>query len=730
MERRVPPHNLDAEASVLGGVLLRNEALNGIDSLVPEDFYDPRHREVFAAMKALEARSRPIDPVTLEEQLGKSGKLNAVGGIAFLSDLVSTVPTADNIAHYSEIVREKAVARQLILAASEITAKGFGEYGEVREYLDEAEQLIFKVTQTTERGGPAPVMEVLKKVFKSFDARFSAQGGITGVPSGFSDLDQMTAGLQPSDLIIIAARPAMGKSSFVMSLAQNACIAFGYPAIVFSLEMSSPQVAERMLCSEARIDATLLRRGQLQRQDMTNLTVAADAISKSPMLIDDTPALTVGEVRARCRRWRANKELFGNKPYGLVIVDYLQLMRGQNMNKNANREQEISEISRGLKALAKELHCPVIALSQLNRGVEQRADKRPMLSDLRECVTGDTLVVLADGRRVPIAGLVGETPEVLAVDASGKVVTATSDKVWPVGRRPIFTVRLASGRSLRATARHRLLLAEGWRTVGELHAGDRVALARRLPDPETPLACGVPRLMSLAREAQAVGRVPDEVFRLEQADLRRFLRAVWTEHPGAKRPSFVSASAALASDVAALLLRIGIVGSLVTVRAGAGPERARHHVVLPVGVGLRAVFEGGDAAPAPARRMYLRTSHARARVAAEPAQVAWVDDLFWDRVIAVEPAGEEEVFDLTVPGPSSWLADGIVSHNSGAIEQDADVIMFIYRDEVYNKDKTEKPGVAEIIIGKQRNGPIGFVELSFQGRFTRFDNLSRRGDDF
>jgi replicative DNA helicase len=450
MERRIPPHNLDAEASVLGGVLLRNEALNNIESLLPDDFYDPRHREVFAAMKALEARSRPIDPVTVEEQLGKSGKLAAVGGIAFLSELVGIVPTADNITHYAEIVSEKAIARRLILAASEITAKGFADYGEVREYLDDAEKLIFEVTQRTERGGPTPVMDVLKRVFKSFDARFSAQGGVTGIPSGFSDLDQMTAGLQPSDLVIVAARPSMGKTSFAMSVAQNACIAFGYPAIVFSLEMSSPQLAERMLCSEARIDASLLRRGQLQRQDMTNLTVAADAIAKAPMLIDDTPAMTVNEVRARCRRWRANRDLFRDKPHGMVVVDYLQLMRGQNLNKNANREQEISEISRGLKALAKELHCPVVALSQLNRGVEQRADKRPMLSDLRE---------------------------------------------------------------------------------------------------------------------------------------------------------------------------------------------------------------------------------------------------------------------------------------SGAIEQDADVIMFIYRDEVYNKDKTEKPGVAEIIIGKQRNGPIGHVELSFQGRYTRFDNLARRGGD-
>jgi replicative DNA helicase len=381
---RTPPHNLDAESSVLGGILLRNDALNRIETLAPEQFYDPKHREVFRAIKELEAKSRPIDPVTLAEQLEKNAKLVAVGGLAFLSDLLSIVPTADNVEHYAEIVRDKAVTREMITVASEVAAKGFGEYGEAKEYLDDAERAIFAVTQRTQQSGPRPIKAVLEDVWKSFDARFSAQGGVTGVPTGFGELDQMTAGLQPSDLVILAARPSMGKTSLAMSIAQNASITYGFPVIVFSLEMSSTQLAERMLCSEAHIDSTLLRRGQLQRQDMTNLTVAADAISKAPMLIDDTPAPTVNEVRSRCRRWRTQKELFGDKRFGLVVIDYLQLMKGQSAHKNSNREQEISEISRGLKALAKDIECPVIALSQLSRKCEERTDKRPMLSDLRE----------------------------------------------------------------------------------------------------------------------------------------------------------------------------------------------------------------------------------------------------------------------------------------------------------------------------------------------------------
>jgi replicative DNA helicase len=239
-------------------------------------------------------------------------------------------------------------------------------------------------TQRNDKAGPEPLKSLVKKVFSSLDERFKSAGGITGVPSGFTDLDSKTAGLQPTELIILAARPAMGKTSFALSLAQNAAVTGGWPCIVFSLEMSSTQLAERMLCSEAKVDSSALRRGQLQRQDMTNLTYAAATLSKAPILIDDTPALSLRELRARARRFRMNKDLFGGKKTGLIVVDYLQLMRGSPQAAKASREQEISEISRGLKSLAKELDVPVLALSQLNRSLENRTDKRPQLSDLRE----------------------------------------------------------------------------------------------------------------------------------------------------------------------------------------------------------------------------------------------------------------------------------------------------------------------------------------------------------
>lgn len=383
-QKRVLPHSLDAEASVLGGILLRNEVLSQLDTLSEEEFYDPRHRAVFAAIRSLEEKSKPIDEVTLEEELAQMGKLEAVGGVAFLGELALTVPTADNVGHYAQIIQDKSAARRLMLAASEVAARGYEEYGDVRDYLDEAEVKIFEVTQRNQRGGPEPLKSLLKNVFSALDHRFAADGGITGLPTAFTELDERTAGLQPTELVVLAARPAMGKTSFALSIAQNAAIGGGWPALVFSLEMSAMQLAERMLCSEARVDSAALRRGILQRQDMTNLTYAANNLSKAPILIDDTPAMSLREVRARARRFISNRELVGDKGFGLIVVDYLQLMRGSSQRAQHSREQEISEISRGLKSLAKELGCPVLALSQLNRGLESRTDKRPQLADLRE----------------------------------------------------------------------------------------------------------------------------------------------------------------------------------------------------------------------------------------------------------------------------------------------------------------------------------------------------------
>ncbi len=367
----------------MGGILLRNEVLSLLDDLEEQNFYDPKHQVIFAAIRALEDQTKAIDEVTLEAQLSQMGKLDAVGGLAAISRLALRVPTADNVVHYAKTVKDLFAARSLMLAASEISAKGYEDYGDIETYLDESEAKIFDVTQRQHKAGAESLKSLLKSVFSSLDERFKAAGGITGVPSGFADLDERLAGFQPGELSILAARPAMGKTSFALSIARNASVSNGFPTLFFSLEMSSEQLAERLLCSEAKVDSTALRRGILQRQDLTNMTYAADTLSKAPIMIDDTPALTLRELRSSVRRFRSDKELFKDKNFGLIMIDYLQLMHGSSKS-GGNREQEISEISRGLKALSKEVGCPIIALSQLNRSLESRPDKRPMPSDLRE----------------------------------------------------------------------------------------------------------------------------------------------------------------------------------------------------------------------------------------------------------------------------------------------------------------------------------------------------------
>jgi replicative DNA helicase len=385
MAGRVLPHNLDAEASVLGGVFLRNEVLSQLDTLEVEHFYSPKHQAVFMAMRNLEAKAQPIDPVTVEAELQRLGKLDSVGGLAFLGELALRVPSVDNVVHYAEIVEGKRAARRVIEAAGEVVDKGYEDDLEVGEYLDLAEGKIFEVTQRQAKSGPEPLKGLIKKVFSSLDERFASADGITGVPTGFADLDRQDRRPAAHGAHHPRGPPRHGQDLVRAVPGAERGGQRRLAGLVFSLEMSSTQLAERLLCSEARVDSSALRRGQLQRQDMTNLTYAANTLSKAPILIDDTPALSLRELRSRARRFRSNKELFAGKKTGpdrrRLLAAHARLARRP---QKASREQEISEISRGLKSLAKELECPVLALSQLNRSLESRTDKRPQLSDLRE----------------------------------------------------------------------------------------------------------------------------------------------------------------------------------------------------------------------------------------------------------------------------------------------------------------------------------------------------------
>jgi len=611
---RLPPHSVEAEQAVLGGLMLDASAWDSVaDVIQAADFYRRDHQLIFAAIAELVEAQNPCDAVTVSEALSGKGLVDEVGGLAYLARLTRDTPSASNVRAYAGIVRDHALLRQLVHAGGEIASSALETRGRAPgELVEEAERRVFEIAERglRSRRGFQSIKDVLPQTIDRIDMLHQNPGAFTGIPTGYTDLDRLTAGLQAGDLIVIAGRPSMGKTTMAVNIAEYAAIERKVPSAIFSMEMSAEQVTLRMISSLGRVSQGQLRTGALSAEDWPRITSATEVLSQAPIFIDETPSLTPTEVRARARRLKREKGL------GLIVVDYLQLM--QVAGSRENRATEISEISRSLKALAKELQLPVIALSQLNRSVEQRVEKRPVMSDLRECVVGATLVLLADGGRAPIRSLVGERPRVLAMDAQGRLAGAISDKVWSVGSKPVFDVRLAGGRGIRATARHRLYTATGWRTVAELRRGERIAVA-------SAIAAG------------ATARASND----------------------AEFGATLAVAAGQSWTAAAVIgARIGAAGS----------------------------------------------------------------EFCWDAVIGIEPAGTEEVFDLTVPGPASWLADGIVSHNSGAIEQDADVILLIYRDEVYDPNTTRK-GIADIIVAKQRNGPTGEVHLTFLGEYTRFENL-------
>lgn len=375
---RVPPHDAEAEISVLGCVLLDNEALHAVlEVLRPGDFYRKAHDTIFTSMLQLSDRQEPIDIVTLGAELESSKSLDAVGGVEYLSMLVDVVPTSANAQYYARIVKETALRRAIIHSASEIVEEALTARGDIGSFLDSVEQRIFKVSEQRTRAGFVKVSDIVKESIKRVEHLYINQDEFTGCPSGFLDLDEMTSGFQPSDLIILAGRPSMGKTSLALSIVEHVGLELQRNVAVFSLEMSKEQIVTRILCAVAQVSNSKVRSGKLGESDFPRLVDAASKVAQSNIFIDDTPAISVLEMRAKSRR------LHRESPLSMVVVDYLQLMRG-NARNSERREQEISEISSSLKALAKELNIPVIALSQLNRGVEARQDKRPMMSDLRE----------------------------------------------------------------------------------------------------------------------------------------------------------------------------------------------------------------------------------------------------------------------------------------------------------------------------------------------------------
>ncbi len=630
---RIPPNNLEAEMALLGSILVDKEMMSAVSEIVrPDDFYASLHESIYRALYALYESGKPLDKVALAEELRSRGMLDKIGGLAYLTSLMDTVPTAASAEYYAKIVREKASLRQLIHAGTRITQLGYESEDDVPAALDESEQIVYDVGNRDQRGSFSSVSSLLLDTFYKLETRHAQSGERTGVTSGFGDIDAYTAGFQRGNLIILAARPAMGKTSLALNMALFAAREEREAVAIFSLEMTKQELIERLISSEATIDASKLRRGAIEQKEWQRIGDAIGKLNDLPIYLDDSGAVTVSEIRSRLRRLKSTHGL------AIAYIDYLQLVRPSSMNsRNVNRNEELSEICRTLKATAKDLEIPIVALAQLNRAVETRQDKRPMLSDLRDCLSGEALVTNADtGERVRLVDIVEGNLRfnVWALDERLQMTRRPITDAWAVGEKPLFRVFTRSGRTIEATDGHRFLTVSGWKKLRDIAVGEAVA-------------------------------VPRDVHALRPVDYR-------------------AADGALPPHVAA---------------------------------------EGGAAGAS----TLLETRAALLdRLDDELLERLAYSDVIWDPIERIDPAGVATAYDLTVDDLHNFCVDDFVTHNSGAIEQEADIVTFLYRDAYYNKETSPEPDATEFIFAKHRNGKVGTVKLRFRAEHTLFQPY---GDD-
>ncbi|MDP9181184.1 MAG: replicative DNA helicase [Actinomycetota bacterium] len=481
---RTPPQDNAAEQSVLGGMLLNKDAIADVVEIVrSQDFYRPAHQIVFDVALDLYGRGEPVDAITVGAELQKNGDAGRIGGLPYLHTLVSAVPTAANAGYYAKIVAELAILRRLVEAGTRIVQLGYSAEGsEVDDIVDRAQQAIYDVTERRTSEDYTLLSELMSPTMDELETIGGRNGLMSGVPTGFHDFDQLTNGLHPGQMIVIAGRPGLGKSTLGLDIARSASIKHGQASVIFSLEMSKTEITMRLLSAEARVALNHMRTGSMTDDDWARLARRMGEVAEAPLFIDDSPNLTMMEIRSKARRLKQRHDL------KLVVVDYLQLMQGNK--RSESRQQEVSEISRALKLLAKELEVPVIAMSQLNRGAEQRTDKKPQLSDLREsgCLPASARVLRADTGAETTMGELFATGArdvpVWSLDSSLRYVRRHLTHVFSTGTKPVFRLRLASGKTVRATANHPFLTYDGWRPLEELTPGSRVAVPRHVPAPE------------------------------------------------------------------------------------------------------------------------------------------------------------------------------------------------------------------------------------------------------
>jgi len=938
-EDRLPPQDVHAEQSVLGGMLLSKDAIaDCVETLKGGDFYRPAHEGIYDAILDLYGRGEPADAITVSDELTKRGDLTRVGGQAYLHQLISTVPTAANAGYYAQIVAERAVLRRLVEAGTKIVQLGYAQGGgDVEDIVNAAQAEVYAVAD--KRGGEDyhVLGDILEMTVDEIEVASGKSGEMTGVPTGFTDLDSLTNGLHPGQMIVIAARPAMGKalaldtplatpsgwttmggvvvgdlvlgadgrptrvvaatevmsgrpcfevefsdgsvivadaehqwavsvdagaprvlttrglwagaeagssvtvsreaaagvarvdsrewklsrveavtsvpvrcievaasdhlylageamipthnSTIGLDIIRSAAIKHNMASVIFSLEMSRTEITMRLLSAEASIQLQHMRKGTMREEDWTRLASTMGRVSDAPLFIDDSPNMSLMEIRAKCRRLKQRHNL------KLVVIDYLQLM--SSGKRVESRQQEVSEFSRALKLLAKELEVPVIAISQLNRGAEQRTDKKPQMSDLREsgCLTAETRVLRADtGAEMSMGELLASGAKdvpVWSLDESLRYVRRHLTHVFSTGVKPVFTLTLASGKQVRATENHPFLTYAGWSSLGELRTGDRIAVPRHVPAPERfdhpldddEIRMGA-RIMSsrttdrpagrLAALGCSIGfdvmpraerRLPPDIAHFPKRQIALFIDSLWAIDGAVSVDATVrdgrivlrARSRRLLEDVAMLLLRFGISSAVTPVSGGweldvvgvddqrrflqeiaihTGRSQAAEELLLIVRERSRMGAPVAAGAGVPAGRAPIRSEDISDDLLDDEGfdlervvelfdsldlDLEASNDVLWDPVVSIEADGVAEVFDATVAGGHNFVANGIAVHNS--IEQDADMVLLLHREEAYEKE-SQRAGEADIIVAKHRNGPTDTIVLAFQGHYSRFTNMA------
>ncbi|MDI3313281.1 MAG: replicative DNA helicase [Mycobacterium sp.] len=843
---RQPPQDLAAEQSVLGGMMLSKDAIADVlERLRPGDFYRPAHQNIYDAILDLYGRGEPADAVTVAAELDRRGLLRRVGGAPYLHTLISTVPTAANAGYYAGIVAEKALLRRLVEAGTRVVQYGYAgaEGSDVAEVVDRAQAEIYDVTDRRLSEDFVPLEALLQPTMDEIDAIASGGGLARGVPTGFHELDEVTNGLHPGQMIIVAARPGVGKalaldtplptpggwttmgdvavgdellgadgrptrvvaatdimlgrpcyevefsdgtvivadadhqwptgygirrtaelrcgldsiaaagsigrydglrstatlmapvlqldavrrthsvpvrcvqvdngaqlylagrgmvpthnSTLGLDFLRSCSIRHRMASVIFSLEMSKSEIVMRLLSAEAKIKLSDMRSGRMSDDDWTRLARRMSEISEAPLYIDDSPNLTMMEIRAKARRLRQKAGL------KLIVVDYLQLMTSGK--KYESRQVEVSEFSRNLKLLAKELDVPVVAISQLNRGPEQRTDKKPMLADLREsgCLTAATRILRADtNTEVTLGELLrtGERPLVWSLNKQLRMVARPMTNVFPSGRKEVFRLRLASGREVEATANHPFMTQHGWTALERLRLGDRLAVPSRVPEPiGAHRICGCWAALpahvvgggSCVKNRPAGNARADEAGPMAMADPApsRGATVVVDDGAGTRIPQLRLASRFLPAPES--IVRKGHLDTAPSkaVHKHAGARERRHQ-------------------PGPSR--HEREGHDLT-----------TNDVFWDRIVEITSLGELDVYDGTVSGTHNFIANGICAHNS--LEQDSDLVILLHRPDAFERDDP-RGGEADLILAKHRNGPTKTVTVAHQLHLSRFANMAR-----